>query len=126
MRRLILAISVLSLPSLADSRPQDPPAKPALVLANARIYPVSGPVIDGGSILIENGKIKAVGKTISVPSDAKVIDLTGRVVIPGLIPPPASFSRRTPDRPAEAPSRTSATRSISLTTRTGKRPWPPA
>ena len=85
MRRLILAISVLSLPSLADSRPQDPPAKPALVLANARIYPVSGPVIDGGSILIENGKIKAVGKTISVPSDAKVIDLTGRVVIPGLI-----------------------------------------
>ncbi|HEU4334411.1 MAG TPA: amidohydrolase family protein [Candidatus Eisenbacteria bacterium] len=85
MRRLILAISVLSLPSLADSRPQDPPARAALVLVNARIYPVSGPVIDSGSILIEDGKIKAVGKSISIPSDAKTLDLAGKVVIPGLI-----------------------------------------
>ena len=85
MRRLILAISILSLPSFAASRPQDPPPRAALVLVNARIYPVSGPVIDGGSILIEGGKIKAVGKSISVPSDAKTLDLAGKVVIPGLV-----------------------------------------
>jgi imidazolonepropionase-like amidohydrolase len=85
MRRLVLAIALLGLPALASSRPQDPSTRPALVLANVRIYTVSGPVIDGGSILIENGRIKAVGKSISIPSDAKILDLAGRVVIPGLI-----------------------------------------
>src|SRR6266850_6369985 len=85
MRHLVLAIALLLVPSFAASVPQDPPPRPALVLANARIYSLASPVIDGGSILIENGRIKAVGKSISIPSDAKVLDLAGRVVIPGLI-----------------------------------------
>jgi imidazolonepropionase-like amidohydrolase len=85
MRYLFLAIALLPLPARATLHPQDPPAKPSLVLANARIHTVSGPVIDGGSILIENGRIKAVGKSISIPSDAKILDLTGRTVIPGLV-----------------------------------------
>ena len=85
MRYLALAIALLPFSFLAASRPQDPPARPALVLANARLYTLAGPVVDGGSILIENGRIKAVGKSISIPSDAKILDLAGRVVIPGLI-----------------------------------------
>jgi imidazolonepropionase-like amidohydrolase len=55
------------------------------VLANAKIHTVTGPPIEGGSILIENGRIKAVGKSISIPSDAKIVDLAGRVIIPGLV-----------------------------------------
>ena len=38
-----------------------------------------------GTFLIEGGRIKAVGKTISIPSDSRTLDLSGRVVIPGLI-----------------------------------------
>ena len=83
MKYLVLALVALLVPSRVHSF-QDPPAKP-IVLVNARIHTVSGPVIDGGSILIEGGRIKAVGKSISMPSDAKVIDLAGKVVIPGLI-----------------------------------------
>jgi imidazolonepropionase-like amidohydrolase len=85
MRHLFLAIALVPLSTLAPVAAQDPPSPPSLVLTNVRIYTVMGPPIDGGSILIENGRIKAVGKTISIPSDAKTLDLAGRVVIPGLI-----------------------------------------
>lgn len=35
------------------------------------------------NVLTEGGKIKAVGEDIQCPSDAKVIDATGKYVIPG-------------------------------------------
>ncbi len=52
-----------------------------------------GKLIDGKSdtplenvdILIEGNKIKEVGKNVSIPSGAKVIDLSGVTVLPGLI-----------------------------------------
>jgi len=34
-------------------------------------------------ILIENGLIKAIGKNITIPKGAKVIDATGKIIIPG-------------------------------------------
>src|SRR5688572_3632818 len=83
MKYVVLAIVALLIPSPVYSF-QDPPARP-VVLVNARIHTVAGPVIDGGTILVENGRIKAVGKSVSMPSDAKVIDLAGKSVIPGLV-----------------------------------------
>lgn len=50
-----------------------------------------GTVIDPGrvngpaDVLIENGKIAAVGQKLKAPADAKVIDATGKVVLPGFI-----------------------------------------
>src|SRR6185295_10513907 len=85
MRLVALGVAVLLFgPAPAPPR-QDAPPKPALVLANAKIHTVAGPPIEGGSILIENGRIKAVGKSISITSDAKIVDLAGRVIIPGLV-----------------------------------------
>jgi imidazolonepropionase-like amidohydrolase len=46
---------------------------------------VSGPPIDGGVVLIIKGKIEAVGKDVPIPSDAQVIDATGKVVVPGFV-----------------------------------------
>jgi imidazolonepropionase-like amidohydrolase len=83
MRFVALTLTFAALLPAAAS--QDPPAGAPLVLANAKIYPVSGPVIEKGSILVQNGRIKSVGKSISVPSDARVLDLAGSVVIPGLV-----------------------------------------
>lgn len=57
----------------------------AVVVTGAKIYPVSGPVIERGSILIRNGKIAAIGADISIPADARRIDGTGKVVTPGLV-----------------------------------------
>jgi imidazolonepropionase-like amidohydrolase len=55
------------------------------VLTNARIVPVSAPLIERGSVVIEDGKIAAVGAQIKPPAGAKKIDATGLTVYPGLI-----------------------------------------
>jgi len=61
-----------------------PPA--AIALSGARIVPVSGPAIEGGTIVLRGGKIEAVGgPEIAVPPDAQRIDATGKTIIPGMI-----------------------------------------
>ncbi|MGH9948203.1 MAG: amidohydrolase family protein [Pyrinomonadaceae bacterium] len=54
-------------------------------IVNARIVTVSGAVIENGTVVIQNGKIAAVGAGISVPSGAEKIDGKGLSVYPGMI-----------------------------------------
>ena len=56
-------------------------------IKNARIVTVTGPEIPNGNILIQNGKITAVGANIKIPSNATVIDAKGLTAYPGLIDP---------------------------------------
>ncbi len=56
-----------------------------VLLRNGRILPVSGPLIDGGDILIRGGKIAAIGRGLSAPAGARVVDLAGKFVMPGII-----------------------------------------
>lgn len=57
-----------------------------LVVKGAKIYPVIGDVLDNGMMIIGNdGKIAAIGKELPIPDHAEILDLTGKVVIPGLI-----------------------------------------
>jgi imidazolonepropionase-like amidohydrolase len=55
------------------------------VLINARIVPVSASIIERGSIVVQDGKIAAVGAQIKPPAGAKKIDATGLTVYPGMI-----------------------------------------
>jgi imidazolonepropionase-like amidohydrolase len=55
------------------------------ILTNARIVPVSAPVIERGSIVVQDGKIAAVGAQIKPPAGARKIDATGLTVYPGVI-----------------------------------------
>jgi imidazolonepropionase-like amidohydrolase len=57
-----------------------------IALAGATVHPVSGPDLPGGTVLIRDGKIAAVGATVAVPPDAKVVDVKGRHVYPSLFP----------------------------------------
>ncbi len=41
--------------------------------------------IENATVIIENSKIKAVGPNIKIPTGAKVIDATGKTVMPGMI-----------------------------------------
>src|SRR5262245_15754879 len=60
-------------------------AQERLAVKGGRIIPVSGPALDNGVIIVRNGKIEAIGKDLSIPSDAKVIDANGKVIVPGFI-----------------------------------------
>ena len=62
-----------------------PFASRATVIRNATVLTAAGPVIERGAILIENGKIAAVGQAVTVPEGAVVIEADGKWVTPGII-----------------------------------------
>ena len=60
-------------------------ANPPVLIRNATIMTATGQEIQGGSILLRDGKIIAVGTTVEAPQDATVVDGTGKWVTPGVI-----------------------------------------
>lgn len=58
-----------------------------IAFINARIIPIVGQPIEQGILLVQNGKITAVGdaRTVRLPSDVTTVDLKGKVVMPGLV-----------------------------------------
>jgi imidazolonepropionase-like amidohydrolase len=67
--------------------PQDPPAPVVTALRGAKVYTSAGPPLEGAVLLIEGRTIAAVGKDVTIPPGARVLELGGKVVIPGLIDP---------------------------------------
>jgi imidazolonepropionase-like amidohydrolase len=55
------------------------------VIRNVNILTAAGPLIRNGAILLQNGKIAAVGAPVNAPADAVVIDGGGKYVTPGII-----------------------------------------
>jgi len=55
-----------------------------IAITGAKVHPVSGPVIENGTVLIRNGRIAAVGANVTVPADAQRIDAAGKWVTPGI------------------------------------------
>lgn len=69
-------------------QPHDVQAQGVVALRGATIETASkAGTIEGGTILIRDGKIEAVGKDVKVPLAARVIDMTGKTVMPGIIDP---------------------------------------
>lgn len=66
-----------------------PPPGPLGVhaLTGARIVPAPGQVIESGTVVIRDGVLEAVGAGVEPPPDARVWDLEGLTVYPGLIDP---------------------------------------
>jgi imidazolonepropionase-like amidohydrolase len=69
-------------------------------LTNAKIETVTRGTIDKGTIVIRNGLIEAVGAAVTVPPDARVLDLAGRVVSPGFFDLTSSLGLATAPAPA--------------------------
>jgi imidazolonepropionase-like amidohydrolase/Tol biopolymer transport system component len=60
--------------------------KGRIALTNARIITMSGDeVLEKASILIHENKIEAIGNNIIIPADAKVIDCSGKTIMPGIV-----------------------------------------
>ena len=71
----LIALSVAA----AQERPK--------AFVGARLIPIEGDEIERGTLVIENGKIVAVGPAddVEIPDDAEKIDVAGKVIMPGLI-----------------------------------------
>lgn len=54
-------------------------------IKNGKLFTMAGGVIEKGSILIEDGKIVAIGDKVEAPKDAEVVDVQGKLVFPGFI-----------------------------------------
>src|SRR4051812_19173796 len=82
MKAFLPAILVLCLPaavSLAQEKPQ--------AYVGAKLLTIAGPEIENGVLVVQGGKIVAVGSAadVQIPADAERHDLKGKVLMPGLV-----------------------------------------
>lgn len=76
----LLAFLVVSSPSFAQGgEPQ------YFAIRGAKVIPVSGPAIDGATVVMAHGVITAIGKDVQIPPDAWIVEGKGLTVYPGLI-----------------------------------------
>src|SRR5580698_5310266 len=78
MKKLVVALLLATAFALAQ-------APSTVVIHNAKIVTVRGPVIAKVTVVLRNGLIEAVGENVQVPADAWVVDGEGMTVYPGLI-----------------------------------------
>ncbi|MEE3197478.1 MAG: amidohydrolase family protein, partial [Pseudomonadota bacterium] len=66
----------------------------SLLLVNGRILTMIGDDVLMGNVLMDRGRITAVGdEAVEIPPSTEIIDLGGRMVIPGLIDSHVHFVR---------------------------------
>ncbi len=91
--RIALLTSLLIVAASAQQKPSAPaktatldPNKP-IVITGGKLLTITHGTIDNGVLVIENGKIVAVGAagSVKVPANAQVLDAKGMTVYPGLI-----------------------------------------
>jgi imidazolonepropionase-like amidohydrolase len=57
-----------------------------MAVVGGRVVPIEGEPVDGGTVLVESGRITAVGDgSLAVPAGARVVDAAGKWVLPGFI-----------------------------------------
>jgi imidazolonepropionase-like amidohydrolase len=57
----------------------------SVAIVGGLVVPVTGDPIEGGTVLVRDGKIAAVGRGVDVPDGVEVVDASGSWVLPGLI-----------------------------------------
>lgn len=80
LRKIMIATAVIIAAGTAPIAAQN-----TVAITGAKILTVTHGVIDNGTVLVEDGKISAVGADVQVPAGAQVIDARGKVVTPGLM-----------------------------------------
>lgn len=76
---LIAAMMLLAFAAVGQDRPT--------AFINARIIPIVGSPLENGILLVQNGKIMAVGDaaTVRLSADVVTVDLSGKTIMPGLV-----------------------------------------
>src|SRR3974390_1881161 len=84
-----VALLCLGLPASALAAETFPstyqvPVNPPLLIQGATVLTGTGERLDGADVLIADGRIQAVGKSLTAPADARTVDAHGRWVTPGV------------------------------------------
>ncbi len=82
---LALAFVVVPSTSAAQVRMTVPRQAVAVALQGATIHTVTNGVIENGTIVFDNGVITAVGADVPIPPGARVVNVSGKHIYPGLI-----------------------------------------
>jgi len=56
-----------------------------IAIVDGKVMTITQGTLEKGTVLVEGGRIVAVGEEVEIPGDAQVYDATGEVVMPGLI-----------------------------------------
>ena len=81
LRISVVSLVVFALPVAAQT---SPPAQLIAIKAGKIVDPETGKTAANQVILVEGKKIKEIGSSVTIPADAKVIDLSKATVLPGL------------------------------------------
>ena len=60
-------------------------AQEVLVVRGATVHTAVGAPLVNATIVVRDGKVAAVGTNVAVPAGARVLDVAGKVIIPGMI-----------------------------------------
>jgi imidazolonepropionase-like amidohydrolase len=85
MNRTATRTALLFALSAFTQAQQPPAAHNEVVIKNAVVMTVTHGVIQNGSVYIKDGKIAAIGKDVSAPSSATVVDAGGKYLTPGIV-----------------------------------------
>jgi imidazolonepropionase-like amidohydrolase len=88
MMKRLLTLAILLATACGTAFAQTRAASPAsqdTLIKNATVLTVSHGTLQNTDVLIRNGKISAVGQNLNAPAGARVVDGTGRFVLPGII-----------------------------------------
>ncbi len=78
------------LPPQAEAAPASQPSPPgarAVLIRGATVWTVAGPVLPDADVLLQDGRIAAVGRGLTAPAGALLIPAAGKHLTPGLIDP---------------------------------------
>ncbi|MCC5932726.1 MAG: amidohydrolase family protein [Balneolales bacterium] len=104
LRKAVFGLLLLLLPVGLFAQSQTSPTDgmrdntPAVfAFTNATIITSPGNSIAGGTLVVRNGVIEAVGRNARIPADARVFDLSGKTIYPGFIDPHARIGMQDPE-----------------------------
>lgn len=78
---VILQVVIL----FAHDFPAAPKQTKPIALVGGTIHTITGDIIENGTILFIDGKITALGKSVSIPDGAERISISGKHVYPGMV-----------------------------------------
>jgi imidazolonepropionase-like amidohydrolase len=87
MKRLLIAALALGAAAASAQQPAATTKVGPTLIKNATVLTVTKGKLENADILLMNGKIAQIGKNLSAPAGAQVIDATGKYVMPGIIDP---------------------------------------